>query len=1006
MAPPATNKTSDSHAKSNVSSHASTRASASARGDTKGSAKGGSSSGSNIRPSKKDDDYLPPPKPPKEMHESLVRAAESLPKEYVNVDFEVPGVGQFSTPFIPYYCFMRDREPRKEILQMERKGYNKTGREIELVMNTFPVTSIPTKPVYQYEVNVISGPGVEEDRRVLRRSFNCEERKRLLPDAIYDGVKSAWSLKYIEKGVHEKFEYQHGRTRASGSQGNVYKEILVFSMLPRRKIYLGVIHQWLQKQRPMDEYVIEALNFLDHLLRDWPTREFVAHKRGFFFQGLFEKEKTRDLHYEFHYSLGPYSGVTCYRGIFQMLRPCPSGLLLNLDAAHGVFYSRISLLGTMKGIIGAGDDKELSNKLRLITDKDGNKVQSAEFQKISRMVKNLVVYPDYEQCPFKDKSFKIQELIPGGAREYMLTIEDPATGEERRMSVEQYFKWKYNITLMLPNLALIKMSIKNVIYPAEFLCIKKLQRWPFKLTDQQTADMIKYTAKKPSERLSHIIKCKGLLQHDIDPNLAHYGLKISHQMMKVKARLLPNPELEFGSGTKHNPGITAHWDLRGKKFYKPNTVPLVSWGVGYFNSHRNDINHDQVQSWLDEFMKIYKGHGGSINNRAITVQLKENVPKSMLDLYEQTGNTWRKEPQLLIIIVPNKDAFTYLRIKKNADCRFGVPSQVLQAVRCQDNRPQCHSNVLMKVNAKLGGITNRAIPKTSKTNLRPHSVIIGADVTHPSLGVWTPSISALTVSNDTHGVSYMGGAQCNGDKVEIIRELNFREILKPLLREWINTVGKKKHPPKNIYYFRDGVSDSELKTVLSREVPAIRRVAAEACGLVDYPGKLCVVIANKRHHLRAFPKPGDLRSGDKNGNPLPGTLIDRDVTTPHGHDFLLYAHAALQGTARPVHYKVVLDEIGHEPMELQNMIYEQSYQYVRSTTPVSVHPAIYYAHLITARARHHEDVSPASGPQSGAHIPHERSMHRPKKTDENYVRDRLLDIKGTVNKLPLAMWWI
>ncbi|KAJ5287992.1 hypothetical protein N7478_003678 [Penicillium angulare] len=1002
---PTTSKTSDSHVKGNLS-QANTRASGSARGNTQGSVKGGSSSGSNIRPSKNDDDYLPPLKAPKEMHESLVRAAESLPKDYVNVDFEVPGVGQFSAPFIPYYCFMRDREPRKEIIPMERVGYNKSGKEIEVVMNTFPVLSIPTKPVYQYEVNVISGPGVEEDRRVLRRSFNCEERKKLLPDAIYDGAKSAWSLKYIEKGVHEKFQYQHGRTRASGSQGNVYKEVLVFSMLPRRKIYLGVIHQWLQKQRPMDEYIIEALNFLDHLLRDWPTREFVAHKRAFFFQGLFEKEKTRDLHYEFHYSLGPYSGATCYRGIFQMLRPCVSGLLLNLDAAHAVFYSRISLLGTMKGVLGVGNDMELSAKLRPIIRPDGSKGPSKEFERVKAMVKSVIVYPDYEQCPFKDKSFKIQDLILGGAREFMITINDPAAGEEKRMSVEEYFKWKYNITLTLPNLALVRMTVKNVIYPAEFLCIKKLQRWPHKLTDEQTADMIKYTAKKPAERLSHIIKCKNLLQHDADPNLMHYGLKISHQMMKVKARLLPNPELEFGNATKHNPGTTARWDLRGRKFYKPNTVPLISWGVGYYTGRRNDISFDQVQNWLDQFMKIYKQHGGSINNRAITVQMKENVAEGMKELYEQTGNAWRKEPQLLIIIVQNKDAFTYLRIKKNADCRFGVPSQVLQGLRCQDNRPQYHSNVLMKVNAKLGGITNRAIPRTPKTNLRPHSVIIGADVTHPSLGVWTPSLAALCISNDTNGISYMGGAQCNGDRIEIIRESNFREILKPLLREWINTVGKKKFPPKNIYYFRDGVSESEFKGVLNREVPAIRRVAAEACGLVEYPGKICVVIANKRHHLRAFPKPSDLKTGDKNGNPLPGTLVDRDVTSPHGSDFLLYAHAALQGTARPVHYKVILDEIGHEPMEIQNMIYEQSYQYVRSTTPVSIHPAIYYSHLITARARHHEDVTVDSGPQSGATIPHERSMHKPRNTDDNYVRDRLMDIKGTVNKLPLTMWWM
>ncbi|KAJ5634197.1 hypothetical protein N7528_002039 [Penicillium herquei] len=1005
----ASNASLASGGRSNSSRGSKTQATGPQSGSAGSSSAGGSPSkrrSPTQRKDRKDDDgYVPPPRQPREMDDALVRAAESLPKDYVNVDFEVPGHGLMTAPYIPYYCFMRDREPRDEKRPIERPGYNTSGKEIEVAMNTWPITSFPTKPVYQYEVVVLSGPGNEADRRVLRRSFNCDARKKQLPDAIYDGAKTAWSLVCVEKGIHEKFEYKGGSTRQSGSQGNVHREILMISILPRRKIYLGVIDHWLQNKRPLDSTVIEALNFLDHLLRDWPTTEFVAHKRAYFFHGLFENPKTRDLHYEFHYALGGYSGATCYRGIYQMIRPCVNGLLLNLDAAHAVFFSRISLMATMRGILEATDETDMARKLRPRVDPDKTRWPTKEFIKLNKYLKGLRVTPDYKECPFKDKSFQIQELVNGHAKEYMLTIEDRATGNEKRMSVEEYFKWKYNIYLEFPFLPLVKMTAKNVVYPAEFLLIKKLQRWPFKLSDLQTSDMIKYTAKKPIERLNHIINCKGLLKHDSDPNLTRFGMRIGHEMMKVKARLLPNPEIQFGNA-RHNPGTTARWDLRGKKFFKSNTEPLQSWGIGYFVGPRNDINFDQVQAWLDQFVKIYKQHGGNVTSRPMTIKMKEDVGEAMKELYDKTGNAWKKEPQLLIVIVPLKDAFVYLRIKKSADCRFGVPSQVLHSVRCKENKPQYNSNVLMKVNAKLGGVTNRVVPTSPKTSLRPHSVIIGGDVTHPTLGVWTPSLAAMCISNDTNGVSYMGGAQCNGDKIEIIRELNIREILGPLLKEWIGTVGKKKFPPKNIYYFRDGVSDSEVKGVLNREVPAIRRVAAEACGLSEYPGKLCVVIANKRHHLRAFPNPKDPKTCDRNGNPLPGTLIDREVTSPHGWDFLLYAHAALQGTARPVHYKVVLDEIGHKPDELQNMIYEQSYQYVRSTTPVSIHPSIYYSHLISVRARHHEDVSVDSGMQSGSKITQERSMLKPKKDDPDAVKQRLLEIKGSENKLPLKMWWI
>jgi eukaryotic translation initiation factor 2C len=58
-----------------------------------------------------------------------------------------------------------------------------------------------------------------------------------------------------------------------------------------------------------------------------------------------------------------------------------------------------------------------------------------------------------------------------------------------------------------------------------------------------------------------------------------------------------------------------------------------------------------------------------------------------------------------------------------------------------------------------------------------------------------------------------------------------------------------------------------------------------------------------------------------------------------------------------VHYNVLHDECGLRPDDLQRILYHQCYQYCRSTTPVSLHPAVYYAHLAGTRARHHENMA-------------------------------------------------
>lgn len=158
------------------------------------------------------------------------------------------------------------------------------------------------------------------------------------------------------------------------------------------------------------------------------------------------------------------------------------------------------------------------------------------------------------------------------------------------------------------------------------------------------------------------------------------------------------------------------------------------------------------------------------------------------------------------------------------------------------------------------------------------------------------------------------------------------------------------------------------------------------------------MVASKRHHIRFFPG----NSGDKNGNPLPGTLVERDVTHPFERDVYLNSHSAIQGTARPVHYHVLMDEAGIPEGQLYTMIYEQCYQYIRSTTPVSLHPAVYYAHLASNRAASHINEASSSGPQSGPGFkPSDTSSHKQK--DVEYKPLILMTPKhGIVH----SMWFI
>ena len=55
-------------------------------------------------------------------------------------------------------------------------------------------------------------------------------------------------------------------------------------------------------------------------------------------------------------------------------------------------------------------------------------------------------------------------------------------------------------------------------------------------------------------------------------------------------------------------------------------------------------------------------------------------------------------------------------------------------------------------------------------------------------------------------------------------------------------------------------------------------------------------MAQKRHHTRLFPEnPKDPKQALRNGNILPGTVVDTDIIHPTISSFFLASHEGIQG---------------------------------------------------------------------------------------------------------------
>ncbi|KAH9603059.1 hypothetical protein KSS87_014861, partial [Heliosperma pusillum] len=337
----------------------------------------------------------------------------------------------------------------------------------------------------------------------------------------------------------------------------------------------------------------------------------------------------------------------------------------------------------------------------------------------------------------------------------------------------------------------------------------------------------------------------------------------------------------------------------------------------------------------------------------------------------------KNQLQLLIIILPDYTG-TYGTIKRICETELGIVSQCCKPNQVRKGQKQYLENVALKINVKAGGSNSvlldaisRKIPRLSDIP----TIILGADVTHASPGEdCSASIAAVVASMDWPDVTkYKGLVSAQGHREEIIQDL-YKEVdgkpsgmIRELLVSYYKSTGQK---PKRIIFYRDGVSEGQFAHVLLHEIDAIRK----ACATLEegYLPPITFVVVQKRHHTRLFPVDNNLT--DRSGNIIPGTVIDTKICHPCEFDFYLCSHAGIQGTSRPTHYHVLLDENKFTADLLQLLTNSLCYTYARCTRSVSVVPPAYYAHLAAFRARYYTEgmTMSESGSSSALDMTQER----------------------------------
>jgi eukaryotic translation initiation factor 2C len=134
---------------------------------------------------------------------------------------------------------------------------------------------------------------------------------------------------------------EEGRPTKAGARGNKHTIHLRWT----RQVDFIYLKAFLDGQASWSTDCIDTINFMDHVMREWPSQQYTQIKKSFFQRG------------EQRFDLG--GGVEAFKGVFASLRPVlddkfAKSLSVNVDVANGTFWRSQELTRAVGQVFNCG----------------------------------------------------------------------------------------------------------------------------------------------------------------------------------------------------------------------------------------------------------------------------------------------------------------------------------------------------------------------------------------------------------------------------------------------------------------------------------------------------------------------------------------------------------------------------------------------------------------------------------------------------------------------------
>ncbi len=396
--------------------------------------------------------------------------------------------------------------------------------------------------------------------------------------------------------------------------------------------------------------------------------------------------------------------------------------------------------------------------------------------------------------------------------------------KNRRLSIADYSA-DTNQSLKFHNLPCIDIQSGkkgHVFIFMEMSMIFAAQRRRRQMPLHMESKLIQTGARKPLLRSKDMSEMLHPVKAENDRYLDLFGMKVKKAPLIAKARVLKLPTISFGNKILDVKEPASHelaWSIKDRKLVHING-DLDPWGVLVIA----DISLSEVKKFLRAMMFVAKAAGMNVKMPCIAMGHQPMVGRELIALRDHVNNdevNKGKKCRLIMEIENDKSSRDYNQLKLVGDAYLGVTTQCVVAAHAVEPKEWYCRNVLLKMNAKLGGVNWRIDKDYFKAMTTHPYMIIGISPSHaPAVQAseGAPSVSAAVGSMYPLCGMYAGVFRLQSATADCIEEAG--AMAAQLLKHFRDRWGFLK---KGLLVYRYGCSVGQSNKVSCTEVSGIKK---------------------------------------------------------------------------------------------------------------------------------------------------------------------------------------